>query len=94
MYALANTEVLNHIGDFIDRYVQLIDGSPIPRNTQMYQDAFVEMLRSGEFHSIEEIKRACLIEEYQMIPDYLFKRAYDLIEERKKCQANTLDSPQ
>lgn len=86
MCALANTEVLNRIGDFIDRYVQLRNGSPIPRNTQVYQDAFVEMLRSGEFHSVEEIKKACLKDEHQMIPDYLFKGAYDLLEEYKNVK--------
>lgn len=88
-YALASEEVLERIGAFIDRYVMLQDGSTCPMTVATYKEAFLLMIRSGTFHSVEEIKRACLREQLQMIPDFMFENVYQA---QKNCQANPLDT--
>lgn len=73
MNFFANESIRDNIGNFIDRRVQLPSGDPIPRNIPYYKEAFLVMINSGVFNSIDEIKRACLLEEHQMIPDFLFE---------------------
>lgn len=73
MYALANMEVMERIGAFIDTYVQLLNGEPIPRNLNAYRDAFQIMLNQGIFPSTKDIQLACLEEQNQMIPLFLLE---------------------
>ena len=73
MYALANMEVMERIGNFLDKYVQLIDGEPIPRNLNAYRDSFQAMLAEGIFATTKDIQIACLREQNQMIPLFLLE---------------------
>ena len=94
MYALASTEVAERIGTFIDKYIRLQDGTSVPRSVQMFKDAFLLMLQTGTFSSIREIKMACLREQYQIIPDFLFEQIYALeAKEKEKCKVKPLDIP-
>ena len=73
MNALANNDVSERIGNFLDQYIRLTDGvSQIPRNIPFFKDGFRLLIETGLFPDVYSIKLACLIQEHQIIPDFLF----------------------
>lgn len=74
MNAIASQDVADRIGEFIDQYVRLPDGhTQIPRNIPYFKDAFKIMIAMGIFQSVDEIKFACLTQQKQIIPNFLFE---------------------
>ena len=74
MNALASYDVAERIGLFLDQYVHLPDGvSPIPRNIPYFKDGFKALIENGIFESVEDIKMACLEQQMQIIPNFLFE---------------------
>lgn len=74
MNSLATEEIRDNIGEFIDRRIRLPNGDPIPRNIPYFKQALSMMLEIGLYDSSKEIVAACLREEHQIIPDFLFEK--------------------
>ena len=69
---LANDEVRDNIGEFLDEYIHLESGEQLPRNIPYFKEAIGVLLQTGMFKSVYDIKMACLTKKKQMIPDFLF----------------------
>ena len=74
MNAIVDNDAAERIGEFLDQYVRLPDGnSKIPRNIPYFKESITFLLDSGIYSIPEAIKKACLKEQDQMIPYFLFE---------------------
>ena len=70
--SLKSDEFRDRLGEFVDEYIMMGDGQPIPRNIPYFRDAFKMMIASGTFKDIDEIKRKALRDKLIIIPNFLF----------------------
>ena len=72
MESLKSDDFRDRLGEFIDDYITMGDGQPIPRNIPYFRDSLKMMIASGAFKDAEEIKRAALWDKLIIIPNFLF----------------------
>lgn len=69
--AIANREVAERIGCFLDDYLRMPDGSQIPRNIPYFKQGIQILISQGATEA--EIQKRCLESQRQIIPKFLFE---------------------
>lgn len=70
--ALQNKDVAERIGRFLDDYISLPDGSPLPRNIPYFKQGIMTIMQQGATE--REIQIRCLQSQRQIIPKFLFEK--------------------